>query len=123
MDTGAAEQRSPIRTRSDVDARPVKRESSTVPDAQPSAYLMRMQLPAENEAGELARELEQRGADVERSGAIVTSVWPASDADHLDHWDEFSFPELRFFLRAWAGANAGRQLVVLEERPVCLTAT
>ncbi|HET7138324.1 MAG TPA: hypothetical protein VFI04_08200 [Gaiellaceae bacterium] len=94
-----------------------------MPDAQPSAYLMRMQLPAECEAGELARELEQRGAEVERSGAIVTSVWPASDADHLDHWGEFSFPELRFFLRAWAGVNARRQLVVLEERPVCISVT
>lgn len=94
-----------------------------MPDVAPSAYLMRMQLPAEDEAGELARELEQRGADVERSGAIVTSVWRASEADHLDHWDDFSFPELVFFLRAWAGANADRQLVVLEERPLCAATT
>jgi hypothetical protein len=82
---------------------------------------MRMQLPAEGEAGELARELERRGADVERSGAIVTSVWRASDADHLDHWGDFSFPELVFFLRAWAGGHADRQLVVLEERPLAGT--
>jgi hypothetical protein len=89
-----------------------------VPDVAPSAYLMRLQLPVEREAGELAWELEQRGADVQRSGAIVTSVWRASDADHVDHWGDHSFPELVFFLRAWAGLNADRQLVVLEERPL-----
>lgn len=93
-------------------------EGFMVPAASPSAYLMRMQLPAEHEAGELASALAQRGADVERSGAVVTSIWRASDADHLDHWDEYSFPELRFFLRAWAGRNVDRQLVVLEERPL-----
>jgi hypothetical protein len=45
-------------------------------------------------------------------------VWRASAADHPQQWDEREFPELRFFLRAWAGANAARQLVVLDERPV-----
>jgi hypothetical protein len=84
----------------------------------PSAYLMRIELPVENAAGELARELEQRGADVERRGSVVTSVWHASPADHVDHWGDYSFPELVFFLRAWAGAKAERQLVVLEERPL-----
>jgi hypothetical protein len=79
---------------------------------------MRLQLPAEREAGELARELEQCGADVECRGAVVTSVWRASAADHPDHWGDYSFPELLFFLRAWAGEHAARQLVVLEERPL-----
>lgn len=79
---------------------------------------MRIELPVEHEAGTLARELEERGADVERTGSIVTSIWRASAADHLDHWGDHSFPELLFFLRAWAGANADRQLVVLEERPL-----
>jgi hypothetical protein len=96
----------------------VNGESATVPDVSPSAYLVRMQLPVEHEAGKLAWELEQRGADVERSGAVVTSIWRASEADHLDHWGDYSFPELVFFLRAWAGMNADRQLVVLEERPL-----
>jgi hypothetical protein len=45
-------------------------------------------------------------------------VWRASDADHPESWDEREFPELRFFLRAWAGGNAARQLVVLDERPL-----
>jgi hypothetical protein len=94
-----------------------------MPAVSPSAYLMRMQLPVEHEAGELASELERRGADVERSGAIVTSVWRASDADHLDHWGDYSFPELVFFLRAWAGSNADRQLVVLEERPLAASSS
>lgn len=79
---------------------------------------MRLQVPSEREAGELARELEEHGAEVERAGDIVTSVWHASDADHPDHWGDYSFPELLFFLRAWAGDNAERQLVVLEERPL-----
>jgi hypothetical protein len=42
-------------------------------------------------------------------------VWRASEADHPESWDEREFPELRFFLRAWAGASAARQLVVLDE--------
>jgi hypothetical protein len=84
---------------------------------------MRLQVPSEREAGELARELEAHGAEVERTGDIVTSVWHASDADHPDHWDDYSFPELLFFLRAWAGENAERQLVVLEERPLQPAAT
>ena len=70
------------------------------------------------EAASLARELELRGALVERDGEVVTSVWRVSDADHPHLWDERDFPELRFFLRAWAGANAARQLVVLDERPI-----
>ena len=48
----------------------------------------------------------------------MTTVWRASPADHPHLWDEREFPELRFFLRAWAGANAARQLVVLDERPI-----
>lgn len=92
-----------------------------MPDESPHAYLVRLQLPVEHEAGALAQELEQRGANVERSGAIVTSVWRASAADHVDHWGDYSFPELVFFLRAWAGVKAERQLVVLEERPLAVS--
>jgi hypothetical protein len=115
-------ERSPNRTQPDVDLAGPNGESSTVADALPTAYLMRIQLPAARAAGSLARELEERGADVEQTGSIVTSVWHASEADHLDHWGEHSFPELLFFLRAWAGVNADRQLVVLEERPLAATA-
>jgi hypothetical protein len=82
------------------------------------AFLVKLRVSAEEEAATLADELEQRGASVERDGEVVTSVWPASEADHPDMWVEHDFPELRFFLRSWAGANAARQLVVLDERPI-----
>jgi hypothetical protein len=82
------------------------------------AYLMKLRVSAADEAATLAEELEQHGASVERDGEVVTSIWRASDADHLHLWDEHDFPELRFFLRAWAGANEARQLVVLDERPI-----
>jgi hypothetical protein len=82
------------------------------------AFTMTIRVSSVEEAATLAQELELRGAHVDRDGGVVTSVWCASDADHPDLWDERAFPELRFFLRAWAGANARRQLVVLDERPV-----
>jgi hypothetical protein len=82
------------------------------------AYKMTLRVSAVEEAATLAKELELRGALVERNGEVVTTVWRASEADHPQLWDEREFPELRFFLRAWAGGNAARQLVVLEERPI-----
>jgi hypothetical protein len=82
------------------------------------AYKMTIRVSSPEEAATLARELETLGALVERHGAVVTTVWSASPADHPHLWDEREFPELRFFLRAWAGANAARQLVVLDERPI-----
>ena len=82
------------------------------------AYKMTLRVSAVEEASTLAHELELRGALVEQDGEVVTTVWRASEADHPCMWDEREFPELRFFLRAWAGANAARQLVVLDERPI-----
>ena len=82
------------------------------------AYKMTLRVSAVEEAATLALELDLRGALVERNGEVVTTVWRASPADHPQMWDEREFPELRFFLRAWAGLNAARQLVVLEERPI-----
>jgi hypothetical protein len=82
------------------------------------AYKMTLRVSAVEEAATLAQELELRGALVQRDGEIVTTVWRESPADHPQMWDEREFPELRFFLRAWAGLNAARQLVVLEERPI-----
>lgn len=82
------------------------------------AYTMTLRVSAVEEAAALAQELEVRGALVELDGEVLTTVWRASAADHPQMWDEREFPELRFFLRAWAGANAGRQLVVLDERPI-----
>ena len=82
------------------------------------AYTMTLRVSAVEEAALLAQELESRGALVELDGEILTTVWRASEADHPQMWDEREFPELRFFLRAWAGVDAGRQLVVLDERPI-----
>ena len=82
------------------------------------AYKMTLRVSAVEEAATLAHELELRGALVEQNGEVVTAVWRASEADHPQMWDEREFPELRFFLRAWAGLNAARQLVVLDERPI-----
>ena len=82
------------------------------------AYTMTLKVSVAKEAATLAQNLEELGASVERNGAVVTTVWRASEADHPQLWDEREFPELRFFLQAWAGANADRQLVVLDERPI-----
>jgi hypothetical protein len=82
------------------------------------AFKMTLRVSAVEEAAMLAQELELHGAQVERDGELVTAVWRASAADHPQMWDEHEFPELRFFLRAWAGDNAARQLVVLDERPI-----
>jgi hypothetical protein len=82
------------------------------------AYKMTLRVSAADQAATLARELELRGALVEQDGEVVTTVWRASPADHPQLWDERDFPELRFFLRAWAGAHAERQLVVLDECPI-----
>jgi hypothetical protein len=79
---------------------------------------MTLRVSALEEAALLAQELEIRGAVVERNGEVVTAVWHASEADHPHLWDELEFPELRFFLRAWAGDHAARQLVVLDEHPI-----
>lgn len=80
------------------------------------SYMVRLRVAAPDEAERLADDLEALGASVERDGDEVTTVWQASPADHVDMWDERTFPELVFFLRAWAGLKADRQLVVLEER-------
>jgi hypothetical protein len=82
------------------------------------AYKMTLKVFAAEQAVTLAQELELLGALVEREGEVVTTVWRASEADHPQLWDEREFPELRFFLQAWAGAHADRQLVVLDERPI-----
>jgi hypothetical protein len=82
------------------------------------AYTMTLRVSSIEEAATLAHELELRGALVEQDGEKLTTVWRASEADHPESWDEREFPELRFFLRAWAGASAARQLVVLDERPI-----
>jgi len=43
-----------------------------------------------------------------------------TEADDPDEWDEYTFAELVFFLRAWSGSDPARAIEVLEERPVTL---
>lgn len=83
-------------------------------------YFIKLRLSAEPEAEHLAGALTAHGAVVERDERIVTAVWPATEADDPDEWDEYTFAELIFFLRAWAGTDPARGLEVLEERPVSL---
>lgn len=83
-------------------------------------YFIKLRLPAEPEAADLAGALSAHGAAVERDERVLTAVWPATEADDPDEWDEYTFAELIFFLRAWAGTDPARTLEVLEERPVSL---
>ncbi len=83
-------------------------------------YFIKLRLSGEHEATDLTGALTAHGAVVERDALIVTAVWPATEADDPDEWDEYTFAELIFFLRAWAGTDPARTLEVLEERPVSL---
>ena len=83
-------------------------------------YLVRLRLPEEAEALDLATSLGAEGAIVSRTDTTVSAVWPATEADDPDEWDEYTFAELVFFLRAWAGNDPARRIEVLEERPVTL---
>jgi hypothetical protein len=83
------------------------------------AYYMRLLVAELAEAETLAEALaEQEAVLSEREGAVVSLLWPQAEADEPDEWDEGTFVELVFFLRAWSGDDPGRQLIVLEERPV-----
>ena len=83
-------------------------------------YFIKLRLPAEPEAIDLAGALTAHGAVVNRDERVLAAVWPATEADDPDEWDEYTFAELIFFLRAWAGTDPARALEVLEERPVSL---
>jgi hypothetical protein len=83
-------------------------------------YFIKLRLSGESVASDLAGALRAHGAVVERDERVLTAVWPATEADDPDEWDEYTFAELIFFLRAWAGSDPARTLEVLEERPVSL---
>lgn len=83
-------------------------------------YFIKLRLPNEPEAADLAGALTAHGAVVERDERLISAVWPATEADDPDEWDEYTFAELIFFLRAWAGTDSARAIEVLEERPVLL---
>jgi hypothetical protein len=91
-------------------------ESLSVPAAAARAYLTRVNLQLRREAAALERALAAVGAEVERDGTVVTAIWPASEADEIERWEEYTFTELVFFLRSWAGTDPRRRVDVLEER-------
>jgi len=83
------------------------------------AYHMRVQVAEVAEAEALVEALEQVGPVVaQRQERTVVILWPALEADEPDEWDEETFAELVFFLRAWSGRDPRRELTVLEERPI-----
>ena len=80
---------------------------------------MRLQVAEAAEAEALTEALERIGPVVlQRQDRVVLLLWPALETDDPDEWDEQTFVELIFFLRAWSGRNPARELVVLEERPI-----
>jgi hypothetical protein len=83
------------------------------------AYYMRLEVADATAAQELLEELERTGpALLHRQEGEILLLWPALDADDADEWDEQTFAELMFFLRAWSGRDPRRSLTVLEERPI-----
>ena len=83
------------------------------------ADYMRLRVAEAAEAEALAEALEQTGPAVpQRRERVVLLLWPTTKADDPDEWDEQTFAELVFFLRAWSGRDPRRELAVLEERPL-----
>jgi DNA-binding Lrp family transcriptional regulator len=83
------------------------------------AYYMRLRTADTAEAAALAEVLPEQGAVVlEQEAGIVGFLWPATETDEPDQWDERTFAEVILFLRAWSDDDPKRQLAVLEERPV-----
>lgn len=68
----------------------------------------------------LTDALEEVGHPVvlHRQERDVLLLWPALEADDPEEWDEQTYAELVFFLRAWSGNDPARALTVLEERPL-----
>lgn len=83
------------------------------------AYYMRLRVAEQVEAEALVEALAQQDAAIfDREGVVVSILWPETEADEPDEWDEGTFVELVFFLRAWSGDDPRRSLTVLDERPV-----
>jgi hypothetical protein len=80
---------------------------------------MRVQAEAAAEAQGLMEALEEMGPVLlQRQEREVLILWPALETDDSDEWDEQTYAELIFFLRAWSGREPERELTVLEERPI-----
>jgi hypothetical protein len=80
---------------------------------------MRLQTAGPAQAEALIEALEQIGPVVlQRQGRVLLILWPALEADDPEEWEEQTFAELVFFLRAWSGRDPERALAVLEERSI-----
>jgi hypothetical protein len=80
---------------------------------------MRLEVADAAAASELLKSLEQAGPVLlHQQEREILLLWPATDADDPDEWDEQTFAELIFFLRAWSARAPMRSLTVLEERPI-----
>jgi hypothetical protein len=80
---------------------------------------MRVQAAGAAEAQVLMEALEEMGPVLlQRQEREVLILWPALETDDSDEWDEQTYAELIFFLRAWSGREPERELTVLEERPI-----
>lgn len=83
------------------------------------AYYLRLAVAGLSEAAELAAHLEAQGAAVLQNEHVVSALWPETEGDVPEEWDEYLFSELVFWLRAWM-SNSGpdRDVTMLEGRPV-----
>jgi hypothetical protein len=80
---------------------------------------MRLEVAEPTAAQELQEALEVAGPVLlHHHEREILLLWPALEADDPDEWDEQTFAELTFFLRAWAGQDPRRSLTVLEQRPI-----
>jgi hypothetical protein len=80
---------------------------------------MRVQTPGAAEAQGLLEALEEMGPVLlQRQDQVLLILWPALETDDPEEWDEQTYAELIFFLRAWSGRKPERELTVLEDRPI-----
>jgi hypothetical protein len=85
------------------------------------SYYLRVRVAEAAQADALAAALEGKGAVVlEQERGIVGLLWPGTESDEPDEWDERTFAEAVLFLRSWSGEDPNRELIVLEERRVDL---
>lgn len=79
---------------------------------------MRLEVAEETEAQRLAEALSKPDrCFCTGRNASFSSSWRGQEADDPDEWDEQTFAELVFFLRAWSGPNPNHRPALPEERP------
>jgi hypothetical protein len=81
-------------------------------------YFMRLVVADLAEAAALAESLDDQGARAVQDEHVLSLLWPETEADEPEAWEEYVFAELVFWLRAWTGQEPGRAITVLEERAI-----